>query len=239
MTNEITPAYFDKGYYENAGEKSPLHAGWTEWMAPLIAKLVVHSKNKICRHGGKQVLEVGCAKGEVVKSLNDLGLFSYGIEYSEYAIQRSILPERCWQGDLSAESSDAYYPAYSVIHSWEVFEHIPTERIPTLLKNVYSLLHTGGMFIGSICLDKDQEKVEEMLAKLSPAEAEKRRDISHVTIKSREWWLEKFREVKFEVLEDERKDIQSTLFPLDNDLDVHYFSLHGKFEYSLFVMRKR
>lgn len=35
---------------------------------------------------GKTVLELGCAKGFIVKSLRDLGVNAYGIDISEYAV---------------------------------------------------------------------------------------------------------------------------------------------------------
>src|SRR3990172_11155820 len=38
---------------------------------------------------GKKVLEIGCAKGFLVKDLRDLGTDAYGLDISEYAIGKA------------------------------------------------------------------------------------------------------------------------------------------------------
>jgi 2-polyprenyl-3-methyl-5-hydroxy-6-metoxy-1,4-benzoquinol methylase len=58
----------------------------------------------------KQVLDVGCAKGFLVKSLRDLGVDAYGIDVSQYAIDNS---EDGMDSYLTVADARTYLATYS------------------------------------------------------------------------------------------------------------------------------
>jgi len=227
----MDPSYYDRDYFESKERKSPLHSEAPFWNSVLIAKLVERALQfeKLDR----SVVDVGCAKGEVVRELRNLGIDALGVEVSEYAIRNSVTAH-ILMSDLSSRLPFLPSKRVNCVCSWEVFEHIEESKIDTLLFNVREMLETYGFFVGSICLDIDQEKVDQYLE----GQPSERRDESHVTIKSRGWWNRKFEEEGFVVAEDLVKKLHSSWFELDNSLDESPFSLYGKFRYSLFCFRK-
>lgn len=52
-------------------------------------KVAKYFKNKYKLKKGSKILDVGCAKGFLIKDLIDLGIDAYGLEISDYAINNS------------------------------------------------------------------------------------------------------------------------------------------------------
>ena len=46
---------------------------------------------RVLKPQSQKVLEIGCAKGFLVKAFQDMGIDAIGIDISSYAIKRSIL----------------------------------------------------------------------------------------------------------------------------------------------------
>ena len=83
----------------------------------------------------KTVLDVGCAYGELVKGLNDMGIEAYGVDGSEYAINNCdpSITSKLFKVNLNSDkfpfddkTFDAVGSFYSVehIHDIEVLESI-------------------------------------------------------------------------------------------------------------------
>lgn len=135
-----------------------------------------------------RVLDIGCAGGGFVKSVLEDGYEALGIEGSDVS-QRlrsgewDTIPYHLFTADAATPFafSDRFGKAvvFDCITAWEVLEHIPEGRLPTLLANIAENLASDGVFVGSIAFFPDGDP-------LTGA-------VYHVTLHGAEWWLEQFR----------------------------------------------
>jgi len=81
---------FGEEFFDGARETG--YGGYRDdgrWRA-VAARMVLYYGLK----PGARVLDVGCAKGFLVRDFVNLGMDAYGIDVSEYAIGKSVIPER-------------------------------------------------------------------------------------------------------------------------------------------------
>ena len=120
----------------------------------------------------KTVLDVGCALGGVVHAFRRLGIESYGIDISEYAV--SAAPEEI-RPYLNAQSALAPLPAdfparFDLVICMEVAEHMPEEEASAL--------------IGRLC-----ELGDTVVFSSSPCDFE---DKTHYNVQQAEYWCKLF-----------------------------------------------
>ena len=74
----------------------------------------------------KTVLDIGCAYGELVKGLNDMGVEAYGIDGSEYAINNSdpSIRSKLFKVNLNSDPFPFEDKTFDVIGSFYSVEHI-------------------------------------------------------------------------------------------------------------------
>jgi len=74
----------------------------------------------------KSVLDVGCAYGELVKGLNDMGVDAYGIDGSEYAINNSdpSIRSKLFKVNLNSDKFPFDDKTFDVVGSFYSVEHI-------------------------------------------------------------------------------------------------------------------
>jgi O-antigen chain-terminating methyltransferase len=96
--------------------------------------------------GSKNVLDIGCGRGEFLKMMHDAGIPARGIELGAESVAACKL-----QG-LDAELADAFpylaaLPEASLdgIFCSQVVEHLPPERLPELIRLCASRLAQGGV----------------------------------------------------------------------------------------------
>lgn len=171
--------------YEQLWEKCPEYRNFSpaEVLAPSFCKRVSPAK-------GERVIDFGCGVGRVAKLFLAHDLNVDLVDFAPNALDREIdlllqmVPERIafWEASLWELPKELPQAVWGIC--CDVLEHIPEEMIEAVLEAMASRIQKC-LFAG-ISLGKDRfgEVIGEEL---------------HVTVKSREWWLErleKFWEVK-------------------------------------------
>jgi SAM-dependent methyltransferase len=136
MSKEYGPEYFDADYYR-PGSKSTYEYPYT-W-ANEAANFIRKADNIINTYRPKRVLDVGSAKGFLVKALLMRGVDAYGIDISNWAIQ-NCEPEvrgrlvQCWLKagiPIPAETGQ-----YDLVISESTMEHIHMDDVGWVLKEM-------------------------------------------------------------------------------------------------------
>jgi len=172
--------FYDKDYYENgilSGKSCYVNYRW-------MPEMTIKMANSIAKYLGLSsddtVLDYGCAKGYVVKSLRILGIKAFGCDISKYAIESvdADVKEYCY---LLQDAIFEVNRKYDWLLTKDVLEHMSESDIEKLLDQ--SIGKVRNMF-HVIPLGEDGKFVV----------PEYHDDPSHIQIQSREWWIEKFKE---------------------------------------------
>jgi len=124
-------------------------------------------------------VDYGCAKGFLVHALRIIGCDAYGEDISEYAVT-NCHPEVEEYISLPNETK------YDLLICKDVLEHIEVKDIPGVLENFKDKSH---QFFFTIPLgDNDRFRIREYEV-----------DITHVTKKDEEWWINMFESQGFKL----------------------------------------
>lgn len=133
------------------------------------------------------LIDVGCAKGYLVRHLRRRGFDAWGVDFADYALQTA--PEDTMEYlrwfDLTGVDHSFFGPeAFWIATCFETMEHIPEEFVQRALTHVRNLLRSGGhgRVLFTICTDKQPDWAS---------------DPTHVTIRPREWWEEQLDDAGF------------------------------------------
>lgn len=77
------------------------------------------------------LLDVGCASGEVVRDFRRLGVDAYGIENNRDVLKKSVAPDYCYYGNMF-DLSDIADKSYDVIYCNALMYAWPTEVLKIL-----------------------------------------------------------------------------------------------------------
>ena len=93
----------------------------------------------------KTVLDVGCAYGELVKGLNDMGVEAYGVDGSEYAINNSdvSIKSKLFKVNLNSDKFPFNDKTFDVVGSFYSVEHI--HNIDFFAKELQRILKDNGV----------------------------------------------------------------------------------------------
>lgn len=104
------------------------------------------------------VLDIGCAGGGMVHDVLEMGIDAVGLEGSDFCKRNKLkewplIPENLFTCDVTKpfvlSSENGPHP-FDVITAWEVFEHIPEEDLPQLMRNLNTHSKTGTGLVCSI-----------------------------------------------------------------------------------------
>lgn len=131
-----------------------------------------------------KILDLGCSGGGFVRDCINNGYFAIGLEGSDYSkkskrAEWATIPDSLFTCDISKKFElfkDNKKISFNLITLWEVFEHIPENKVDNLLKNIKSNLSKDGLFIASICNRSDKPDGVEL----------------HLCRKDKRWWMRKF-----------------------------------------------
>jgi SAM-dependent methyltransferase len=175
---------FDKDYYEHGVEKRISGYQDYHWMPTRSYPEAVEIRNRFPNH--PSVLEIGCAKGFLVHALRQLGVIAWGEDISDYALENAYPPVKKY---LSKPNGCPFSP--QLIICKDILEHVPEFEMNEFLGQVYRRLNENfrGMFLAIIPLgDNDLFRIREYEI-----------DVTHVTKKDEDWWINKFKENGFKL----------------------------------------
>lgn len=164
---------FDADYYENGIKTKKSNYKDYSWarLGGEFARTAAHIQKHFTP---SSVLDVGCAKGFLVKALRDLGIEAYGVDASEYAVANAHpdikefitlgLAEALTHGDSS----------FDVVTCFDTLEYLTPRDVPRAIKNLLAIAKRYVI----LCIP----------TKKAPGDL----DASHNTIRPRQWWVERF-----------------------------------------------
>jgi cyclopropane fatty-acyl-phospholipid synthase-like methyltransferase len=184
---EYTGDFYDEDYFEN-GKKSG--KGWLSnyhWMPQRSFKEAFAFIDFLGLDHCDYILEVGTAKGFLVKALRILEIKADGCDISKYAL--SFAPEGCW--NCSDEKSWDEHAGFGYTHILikDMLEHLTHKQLPKMLNNF--------------------AKVADKLTCVIPMGhngiyriPEYHTEISHIIIENEIWWVGAFKKEGWEIAKD-------------------------------------
>lgn len=172
---------FNEDYYERGIEKGV--SGYTNYSYMPTRSYEEASSFSNIVYG--KVLDYGCAKGYLVHALRQLGVDAWGFDISDYAVENAHPPVKEYINNPNQPK------LFDFIICKDVMEHVPEEQIPLVLKDMQNKLSVLGEIIFVIPLgDNNIFRIREYEL-----------DVTHVTKKDEDWWINTFRENGFKTLD--------------------------------------
>ncbi len=105
--------------------------------------------------GVHTVLDVGCAKGYLVKALRQMGFEAHGIDISDYAVQNSDPQAKPFLRVLRVQELGPT-EKYDIIHARGVFVYLTLSEIKKTLQQLFEVAR-----LGVVIADPTREQIQE------------------------------------------------------------------------------
>ena len=175
----IPAKWYDEDYFEN-GLKSNWDRGYT-W--PLFANLFQETSAFLSSMFSEATsyLDIGCAKGFLVRTLRESDKECWGFDHSQWAIEHA---EACAAPFITQASVDdiSYDRQFDVLLALSVFESLTEAQALSFLCRARAWTRQA-IFATIPSLQSEKEAV---------FYKQDDRDLSHITIKCPQWWHELF-----------------------------------------------
>jgi len=166
---------YDRDYLENgiATKKSNyVDYSWNR-LGSYFQKTAKHIVNKF---SPSSVLDVGCAKGFLVKALVELGVDAYGVDPSEYAFNEVPADIKGRTVIGAAQQLHDEDNSFDLVTCFDVLEHIPEKDVPQVLSEMLRV------------------SKQWLIIRVATKELPNDVDANHATIREKDWWIEKIKE---------------------------------------------
>lgn len=173
--------FYDSDYFENGQESGK---GWLQnyrWMPRRSFKEALAIADYLELDDSSYVLDVGCAKGFIVKALRGLEIKADGCDISEYAL--SFAPEGCWN---CTDWTTHYNFGYTHIIIKDMLEHLTLPQLDELLHTLQNVGHTLMAVIPMG--DNGVYRIPEY-----------HMEISHLIAEDEQWWIDRFKSTGWNV----------------------------------------
>lgn len=173
----IPGEWYDADYFEH-GLKSNWDRGYT-W--PLFKGVFEDSAKYLAEMFPEAVsfLDVGCAKGFLVKALRELGKEAFGFDHSAWAIEHAEQPVRQYL-QLAGIDDVRVSRSYDVIVAFSVLESLTEAQIDAFLHRSREWTTQALIAFIPTLQDAGEGRPRSDL------------DLSHITLRKRTWWHERF-----------------------------------------------
>tara|TARA_B100000780_G_scaffold276361_1_gene244781 strand:+ start:2554 stop:3192 length:639 start_codon:yes stop_codon:yes gene_type:complete len=172
---------FNEDYYEDGVRKRVSAYEQYRWMPERSIREASSIINNI---EFKNVLDFGCAKGFMVHALRLLGKEAFGVDVSEYAVEKCHPKVKDYVSKI--EAVEDIKGGWDLIIAKDVLEHIPKDEILSVLKSLRA--RCKSIFVAVPLGDGERYRIREY-----------EMDITHVTRESEEWWLTTIVEAGFKI----------------------------------------
>jgi 2-polyprenyl-3-methyl-5-hydroxy-6-metoxy-1,4-benzoquinol methylase len=175
----IPAEWYDEDYFEH-GLKSNWDRGYTwPWFAGLFQETAAFLSSIFSE--ATSYLDIGCAKGFLMRTLHELGKECWGFDHSKWAIEHA---EECARPFIIQASVDdiSYDRQFDVLLALSIFESLTESQALSFLCRARAWTRQA---IFATIPSVQQEKEEGF-------DKKDNRDLSHITIQSRQWWHELF-----------------------------------------------
>ena len=178
MTNEAKYEVYDEDYFERGISTGKSGYDNYSWLPEMSIKFAYKIIKELGLRDKDKVLDIGCAKGYMVKALRILDIDAYGYDVSKYAISKTDqdIKEYC---KLSEKGDIPFDFKFDHLLSKDVFEHFEEKDLNLCLEN---LLEFSDKLFVIVPLGENNKFIV-------PAYE---MDITHKLAKPREWWEDKF-----------------------------------------------
>jgi SAM-dependent methyltransferase len=166
------PEVFNASYFERGCELGiSLYENY-RWMPEVSIPMACELK---AMYPKQSILDFGCAKGFLVKALRSLGVCSYGVDISDYAISCADDDTRPFLFKTLAEA-----PAADVVFSKDTFEHIQKQNLEPVLNTLRNKFKR--LFVIVPFGENGVYRIREY-----------DKDLTHMIFEPEEWWSLQFR----------------------------------------------
>lgn len=167
-------SFYDKDYFENGRQSGK---GWLEnyrWMPRRSFREAFAVIDHLGLDDKSYVLDVGCAKGFIVRALRELDIRADGCDISNYAL--SFAPKGCWNCSEWDKHLDF---GYTHAFAKDVLEHLTIGQLDKLLQDLRNI---APVFMCVVPMGNDGVyRIPEYHT-----------EISHIIAEDEIWWTKKF-----------------------------------------------
>ncbi|MDA9504184.1 hypothetical protein XI09_05280 [Bradyrhizobium sp. CCBAU 11386] len=202
----IPAGWYDADYFET-GRKSNWRSGYT-W--PLFRGVFTDAAAFLAETfpEAESFLDAGCAKGFLVRALRERGLQAWGFDHSPWAIEQAEASTRDYLSLASVETV-TFDRTFDVLVAMSLLESLTEDQLRTFLERARGWT---------------QQALFAVIARPHSTG-----DSSHITLRDRSWWCERFREAgwrKDALHRQFERTVQGHPTPQRMDWDLHVFSPH-------------
>lgn len=205
----LSSDYYDEDYFTKQGCKGwyNKHAFMLEqpfhlyWACFIINSLEIGQR--------ANVLDLGCARGNVVHWLREYSINGFGVDISQWSIGNRHC-EYCIRSDII--SIPFKKNTFDFVVCREVIEHIDCKLVNKVFNDVRRVLKKNGIFLLSPATNRGRK--EDIKQRSNNA------DISHICIRTPYQWSSLLEDSGFTILYKETFKINSMRFVLFNNWDI-------------------
>lgn len=204
LTKNDREAAYDIDYFGGGG-KFGGYAGMG------YADFPVHwlTYNKIMEYKPSSVLELGSARGYVLKRIEDAGVSAIGLEVSKHCVATRVIENiRHW--DITEAPWPLPDKSVDLCFSVAVMEHIPETKLDVIVSEINRICNRS---VHGISFDSDDF------------------DQTHVTMRDISWWKQRFMNGNHTILDKQCLEDGTILIPDGHGLKLNFGSFTVMFHY--------